>query len=155
MGQRLDFLQKATHVLGGFMPVIAKSDIYESAPWGPIAQDPYLNQALVVAPSLPPQELMGLLLYIEAGLGRVREVHLGPRTLDLDLIYYGSQIGSWEADHLGPALTLPHPRVSQRLFALKPIAQIIPDFVHPVLNLTQDQLLAQCEDTLPVTIWNG
>ena len=101
------------------------SSLYETAPIGGPPQPPYLNLAARVETVLPPRELLRLCLAVEAELGRVRTVHWGPRTLDLDLLLYE---GATSDD---PELTLPHPRLTERQFVLVPLAEIAPDLPLP------------------------
>lgn len=106
---------------------------------GPPGQDPYLNGAAVLSTSLTPQTLLATLLTVEFRLGRVRGgARNEPRRLDLDLLMYGSMIGNFEAD---PCLLLPHPRMHERLFVLQPLAEIAPDWVHPIQKKTVKELL--------------
>jgi 2-amino-4-hydroxy-6-hydroxymethyldihydropteridine diphosphokinase len=97
----------------------------ETEPVGPVEQGPFLNGAVQVATELGPRELLERLLDIEQRLGRVRAERFGPRTIDLDLLLYGDEV----LDE--PGLTLPHPRLHERRFALEPLAELAPDLVVP------------------------
>jgi 2-amino-4-hydroxy-6-hydroxymethyldihydropteridine diphosphokinase len=92
---------------------------------------------------LSPMDLLQQLLVIEMELGRVRHPEIqgySSRTADLDLLYYGSRVIQTEK------LTIPHPRLHLRRFALVPLCEVAPDFKHPVFKLTQKELLEQCTD---------
>ncbi len=99
------------------------SSVYVTAPVGGPPQQDYFNQVLEIETSLPPRELLSALQDIESRLGRVREVRWGPRTLDLDILWYDGY-STQEAD-----LTLPHPRLEERRFVLEPLAELAPDLV--------------------------
>ncbi|MCV0429344.1 MAG: 2-amino-4-hydroxy-6-hydroxymethyldihydropteridine diphosphokinase [Roseibium sp.] len=101
--------------------LVARSSDYETPPWGPVPQDDYLNICTVVDTTLAPHDLLKRCLEIENELGRVRDVRWGPRTIDIDVLIYGSE--KIEDD----ALELPHPRMRDRAFVLIPLAEIWPD----------------------------
>ena len=122
----------------------AQSGLYETAAWGKQNQTSFLNQVVEISSALPPHELLGKILDIELKLGRVREEKWGPRTLDLDILYYDDLIVS------SPTLTLPHPQLHQRRFTLIPLCEIAPLWVHPVLKKNNLQLLQECPDQLEV-----
>ncbi len=103
---------------------------------GPAGQDWYHNTVAIFETSKPASEIMTRLLDIEAQMGRVRLERWGPRVIDLDIILYGEEIID-EAPHL----LVPHPRMSERRFVLAPLAEILPNWRHPRLNLTVSHLL--------------
>jgi len=98
--------------------VVAASAVEETAPIGPVAQEPYLNQMLLVETTLEPATLLGALLAIERAEGRVRRERWGPRTLDCDIVLYGAR-----ALHT-PALTVPHPELPNRPFWQRELAEL-------------------------------
>lgn len=138
LGDRQAFLDKALAELRARPAITVRrvSSVYQTRPvGGPAGQGAYLNAAAELTADHPPDSLLQILLEIEASLGRVRQERDGPRTLDLDLLLYGDLI----CDQ--PHLTLPHPRLHQRLFVLQPLAEIAPGVVHPVFRKTVADLL--------------
>ena len=118
--------------------LVERSSAYTTEPWGFEADEWFLNELLVVETELDPDTLMDALLQIEKELGRVRHPEkkgYSSRTVDLDILYYGDKIVNTEK------VTVPHPRLHLRKFALMPLCEVIPDFLHPVFNLTQTQML--------------
>ena len=127
--------------------IVAQSGLYETAAWGREDQPAFLNQALAVRTRLPAPELLAQCLAAEQQAGRQRIERWGSRTLDVDILLYGEAI----IDE--PSLTVPHPRLAERRFALVPLAKIAGSVQHPVLGLSVATLLAQCPDPLPVRRW--
>ncbi len=124
--------------------VRAVSSYHTTAPvGGPPGQGDYLNAVAEVATSLSPRELLERLRKIESEMGRVRDERNGPRTLDLDLLLYGLEC----IDQHAPDgdLVIPHPRMHQRTFVLKPLAEIAPLAAHPIFQATVAQLLRSLE----------
>lgn len=118
--------------------VEAVSRFWETTPvGGPAGQGTYLNAAARLTTSLAPQELLQLLLRLEAELGRTRTLRFAPRTLDLDVLLYGDEVIH------EPGLTIPHPRLHERSFMLGPLAEIAPGVVHPVFHTTIAELLSR------------
>lgn len=127
--------------------IVAVSSAYESEPWGFEAEEWFMNRLISVETELEPEEMMQQLLGIEAELGRVRHPETEgytSRTADLDILYYGSRIV------VTGSLVVPHPRLHQRRFALLPLCEMVPQFVHPAFKLTQTELLERCPDTSEV-----
>jgi len=122
-------------------PIIAASSIYETEAWGYKNQDAFLNQALFIQTSLAADTLMDTILKIELALGRKREIPLGPRIIDIDIIYYNNEI----INTLN--LTIPHPSMAQRKFVLMPLTEIAPNYMHPILQKTNEVLLKECGDS--------
>ena len=119
--------------------VLARSSWYRSAPIGPVQPD-YLNGCAVLEVSLAPEALLELLLATEQRFGRVRTERWGPRSLDLDLIFYGQLLLRSER------LQLPHPRMAERGFVLLPLAEIAAAWLDPVSGRSVRQLAAALVD---------
>ncbi|HWQ32506.1 MAG TPA: 2-amino-4-hydroxy-6-hydroxymethyldihydropteridine diphosphokinase [Blastocatellia bacterium] len=139
LGDRFNHLRAAAEALARHPAVsrIICSRIYETVPvGGPEGQDAFLNAALQLETTLSARELLELLLAIERSRGRERREHWGPRTLDLDLLLYGSAIIR------EPGLTVPHPRLHERNFVLAPLCDLAPDLIIPGRGQTVGESLA-------------
>src|ERR1700732_1366024 len=140
LGDRRDNLDRALEALGQRADISVEkvSRYYETDPvGGPPGQGPFLNAAALIRTELPPAELLKVLLDIERSLGRVRQRRDGPRTIDLDLLLYEDTVTS------DAGLTLPHPRMHERLFVLEPLAEIAPDAWHPIFAKSAAELLTE------------
>ena len=124
--------------------VLARSSWYRSAPVPPSDQPWFVNAVASVATRLGAAELLVLMQAIEQQFGRVRGERNAARVIDLDLLDYR---GEWIES---PELTVPHPRLHQRRFALEPLAEIAPEWRHPILNLTAQQLLVRLDGGQPI-----
>lgn len=123
------------------------SSLYETAAWGLTDQAPFLNQALLINTQLSAEQLIQKILKTEADIGRVRGEKFGPRTIDIDILFFNEEI------HDLPNLTIPHPQIQHRRFALEPLCEIAPELTHPLLKKSIKELLAICDDPLPVQVF--
>jgi len=148
LGDRAGALARARALLGarGFGES-AVSALYLTEPVGGPPQGWYLNQALGGHTALRPEELLRVCLDVERELGRVRSARNAPRTLDLDLLLHGDEV------RRTAGLTLPHPRLHERLFVLVPLAEIAPRVRHPVLGATIEELRESCPDRSEVRLF--
>jgi 2-amino-4-hydroxy-6-hydroxymethyldihydropteridine diphosphokinase len=145
LGNRTAYLQQAIQLISESCGnIVHSSAIYETAAWGITDQPTFYNQALAVETMLVPEELMQQLLQIEEQMGRQRTIKMGPRIIDLDILLIDDKIVS------SGLLTLPHPALPFRKFALLPLCEIAPSLIHPVLHRSISQLLEECPDELDV-----
>ena len=150
LGDRAGYLLLAVRgMLDAGMDVIRLSSIYETEPVEYENQPAFLNMVVELRGStlLSPEQMLARLLRIEYALGRTRDIHLGPRTIDLDLLIFKDQ--QLESEFL----TVPHPRIALRRFVLVPLNELAPSLVHPVLGKPISELLAQTKDRSTVTRW--
>jgi len=120
--------------------LVKTSSLMETSPeGGPPHQGEYLNGAAEITCQDNAESLLRKLQNIENQLGRVRREKWGPRTIDLDLLLFGAKVIDI------PQLKIPHPLMHQRLFVMKPLVEIAPDLIHPVLGLTMSEILFSLE----------
>ncbi|MGZ3939465.1 MAG: 2-amino-4-hydroxy-6-hydroxymethyldihydropteridine diphosphokinase [Flavisolibacter sp.] len=142
--RRQHLLQAKTEIKNRCGNLLEESSVYETAAWGNEEQEPFLNQVLKIETEQTPQELLRSVLQIEEDLGRKRALKYGPRTIDIDILFFNDQIVEQ------PGLSIPHPQIQKRRFVLVPLNEIAAHKVHPVLNKNMAQLLSECPDPLAV-----
>jgi|SRR4030095_11794571 2-amino-4-hydroxy-6-hydroxymethyldihydropteridine diphosphokinase len=150
LGDRAAYLLLAVRgMLDAGLDVIRLSSIYETEPVEYENQPRFLNLVAELRGStLPsPEQVLARLLRIEFSLGRIRDVHMGPRTIDLDLLIFKDYRVDTEF------LTLPHPRIAARRFVLVPLNELVPNLVHPVLGKSISTLLTDTNDGSVVVRW--
>jgi 2-amino-4-hydroxy-6-hydroxymethyldihydropteridine diphosphokinase len=127
LGDRLATIDAALLSVGALpgTAVVAASPVYESEPWGVTEQPPFANAVARVSTSLRADQLLGHLQEIEISLGRRRGVRFGPRAIDIDILLFGDE--EWTA----PELTIPHPRLMEREFVVRPLLDVWPDAMLP------------------------
>lgn len=122
------------------------SAVYRTQAWGKTNQPDFYNQVVKLFTPFSPSALLQGVLAIERQMGRIRTEKWAARLIDIDILYFGEDIVSVSN------LEIPHPQIPHRRFTLAPLAEIAPDFIHPVLLLSQQTLLAQCTDPLAVEV---
>lgn len=143
-GDRINYLSKAREALGTLGTIRSASSIYETEAWGKPDQSAFLNQAIELETDLLPENLLESILGIERALGRERLERYGPRTLDIDILLFD------ELTVQSQRLTIPHPELHHRRFALTALAAIADRSMHPLLGKTIGELLEECADPLQV-----
>ena len=148
VGDRLNYLTLSKTAIQNYIGSIQfSSNIYETEPWGIDNQDSYLNQVVTVQTDRTPNDLLDNIHLIERELGRIRRVHYGQRTIDIDILYYGERIIDIEN------LKIPHSHIQKRRFILVPLSEILPQMQHPLLKKTNQELLDMVKDEGKVTKW--
>lgn len=139
LGDKEKFIDEAIEALSNLpqINIVAISDKIVTKPYGNVEQDVFLNGVMKIETLLPADELLQILQKVEEHAGRERKIHWGPRTLDLDIIFYDNDIIS-EDD-----LIVPHPDMKNRDFVLKPLMQIAPYKLHPVYRKTISDMYAE------------
>lgn len=141
LGNRMGSLRQAVRSLPPAVLPVRVSPVYETQPWGYAPQPAFLNAVLEAETGLKPGALLAYLKEIEVRLGRQPSFRYGPRTIDLDVLFYDQQVITL------PGLEIPHPRLHERAFVLVPLADLAPDFVHPVLQRTVLELLLSVDQS--------
>jgi 2-amino-4-hydroxy-6-hydroxymethyldihydropteridine diphosphokinase len=145
LGNRIENLAMARSLIENELGKIIKvSSIYETAAWGITKQPDFLNQVLLIKTKFSPEKMMQLILSIENKMGRVRTQKNASRIIDIDILFFNDEIISNEN------LTIPHPEIQNRKFALIPLNEIASDLVHPVFKQSIKNLLSTSKDKLQV-----
>ncbi|HEY4485074.1 MAG TPA: 2-amino-4-hydroxy-6-hydroxymethyldihydropteridine diphosphokinase [Nitrospiria bacterium] len=139
MGDRQAFCREALRLIAGFpqSALVTASSLYETEPQDLAGQDWFINCVASIRTRLSPAALLRACQEVEHTLGRKRSAPCGPRTIDLDILFYGDAIVA------EPGLSIPHPRAQARRFVLEPLREIAPDLKHPALNKTAAELLRE------------
>ena len=141
LGNEQANLSKALYLIEELIgPILKKSQLYITEPWGLKEQSDFYNQAILCQTELSPKETLSTIHLIEKLLGRIRGIKWQSRLIDIDMIFFGVQVISEEG------LTIPHKHLHERNFVLVPLNEIIPDFIHPVFKKSIAALLEECED---------
>lgn len=146
LGDREQQMQAAREgIIASIGLIVKASELYETTSWGAEEEQPdYLNQVLLVETAQAPLQVLKEINAIEARLGRVREKKWDARIIDIDILFYDYQIVDL------PQLQIPHPYFQERNFALIPMTEIAPDFIHPILGKPVSELLNDTADPLSV-----
>ena len=145
MGDSEQMLTVATNMIEKNIGKLTKSSsIYRTAAWGNEDQPDFLNQIIIVSSSLSSLNILKEIFVIEKEMGRVRTTKNAARVIDIDMLFFNDEIIQTET------LTVPHPQIQNRRFVLVPLAEISPDFQHPLLKKSSLELLSICSDKLNV-----
>lgn len=147
-GDRLLLLNEAVNSLLEEMKLVRASAIYETEAWGGESLSPYLNQVLVLQTKMDPEKILACIQQIEHRLGRKRGTKWGDRTMDIDILYFDEAVIQSEV------LQIPHPQLSFRKFVLVPLAEVLPDYIHPLEKRSSKDLLKKCKDPLTVGLYS-
>ena len=131
----------------GLLRPLRSSSVYETAPWGHTSQPDFLNCVLEVETDLQPDQLLELTQGVERKMGREWSIRFGPRIIDVDILFHGSQT-IFKTD-----LQVPHLRLHQRAFALVPLAELAPSLTHPVLGTTVEEMAGKADGKDGVRLW--
>ncbi|KRQ87888.1 Bifunctional folate synthesis protein [Caloramator mitchellensis] len=140
IGDKTDNIEQALKLMEDRgLKIIKKSSIVSTEPYGYTNQPEFLNGVVEVITDLNPRQVLETLLNIEKDMGRIREFKWGPRNIDLDIIFFNSDVINEED------LKIPHPDMHNREFVLKPLCEIAPELVHPILKKSINQLLDELQ----------
>lgn len=149
-GELITNLDHAKAEIGIHCGSITKlSSLYRTEPWGFTQQPYFLNQVLCLNTTLTAKNLLDELLRIENKMGRSRKQKWEPRLIDLDILFYDHDIIKEDG------LMVPHPHLQERKFTLVPLSEILPDYIHPILNKSMQDLLTEINDDSIVTAFDS
>jgi 2-amino-4-hydroxy-6-hydroxymethyldihydropteridine diphosphokinase len=140
MGNSVENLSICKRKIEGKFEVESISSVYRTEAWGIRDQPDFMNQGIKIKSDLNPKKLLQSLESIENEMGKSKIMKWGPRLIDIDILYYNDII------LITRFLTIPHLQISKRRFTLSTMAELAPEFIHPVLNISQQQLLSECPD---------
>lgn len=146
-GDREKLLLRAIEALNDHFQLIKVSKIYQTSAWGGVAKGDFLNQLAVISTEFTPEEVLEVIQEIEADLGRTREEPWGDRTMDIDILYFGENKINTDR------LKIPHPFIAERKFILVPLAEFLPDKIHPITGKSSFEMLEECNDPSEVEIY--
>jgi len=141
LGDREENLKSARSALLPTIQISKVSSIYETAPWGVLDQEDFLNQVLIGQTKLEPLDLLSFLKDLEEKLGRVPGKRFGPRLIDMDILFYDELVFENEK------LVIPHPRIEERAFVLVPLAELSPELIHPKSGKSIQSLADDIQDS--------
>ncbi|UCH81994.1 MAG: 2-amino-4-hydroxy-6-hydroxymethyldihydropteridine diphosphokinase [Nitrospiraceae bacterium] len=137
LGKREENCERAiSFLINNGITIIKKSSLINTEPWGFEDQPAFVNMAVSAETDLTPDKILTLIKEIEVNMGRTATVRWGPRIIDLDILFYDDLVFA------SPDLSIPHPQIEERDFVLKPLEEIAPDLVHPVLKKSMKELRA-------------
>jgi 2-amino-4-hydroxy-6-hydroxymethyldihydropteridine diphosphokinase len=142
--RKLLLFEAIKHIETEVGPVLQASSVYETQSWGKTDAPDYLNQVLMLQTEIPAREVLRKILAIELSMGRRREEKWGSRMIDIDILFYGDVV----IDE--PDLKVPHPEMHKRRFTLEPLAELVPEFEHPLIKKNILQLKNELIDDLVV-----
>ena len=149
LGDRMKMLNDAEQLINQQAgKITVTSSVYETAAWGNTDQSAFLNKVIRLSTNHRPEDLLTILLEIEESLGRKRLEKWGPRTIDLDILYFDHSVVN------SKQLIVPHPEIANRRFTLIPLCEIAAEYIHPTKGISNQEILNQCTDSSEVKIYH-
>jgi 2-amino-4-hydroxy-6-hydroxymethyldihydropteridine diphosphokinase len=148
-GDREKLLFRAVELIKEQFQLLSLSSIHETEAWGGVAKGNFLNQVVLISTELSPLDVLEIVQGIEKDLGRTREQPWGDRSMDIDILFFGDLV--IENDRL----SVPHPFLADRKFALIPLLEILPEKKHPITGKTPREMLELCGDESEISVWKS